>query len=79
MSRANPLASYQPGVEDNAAAFSSLSPAGSNTPEQMHDARMLDGVTYDSDVVDTTVRTPRLATPFSHGQSANRNDDSEVN
>ncbi|RHZ70551.1 hypothetical protein CDV55_107967 [Aspergillus turcosus] len=79
MSRMNPLGSYQPGVEDNAAVSSSLSPAGSNTPEQMHDARMLDGVTYDSDVVDTTVRTPRLATPFSHGQSANRDDDSGVN
>ncbi|RHZ57610.1 uncharacterized protein CDV56_102686 [Aspergillus thermomutatus] len=79
MSRANPLASSQPGVEDNAAMSSSLSPAGSNTPEQIHDARMLDGMTYDSDVVDTTVRTPRLATPFSQGQSANRNDDSGIN
>lgn len=79
MSRANPLTSYQPGVEDSAAVSSSLSPAGSNMPEQMHDARMLDGVTYDSDVVDTTVRTPRLATPSSHGQSANRNDDSGGN
>ncbi|GFF85644.1 hypothetical protein IFM60648_07435 [Aspergillus lentulus] len=79
MSRANPLTSYQLGVEDSAAVSSSLSPAGSNTPEQTHDARMLDGVTYDSDVVDTTVRTPRLATPFNHGQSANRNDDSGDN
>ncbi|KAH8703961.1 hypothetical protein BGW36DRAFT_286960 [Talaromyces proteolyticus] len=39
---------------------SSPSPAGSNTPEPSDDARMLDGVTYDSDIVDTTVRTPRL-------------------
>lgn len=38
----------------------SPSPAGSNTPEPYDDARMLDGMTYDSDVVDTTVRTPRL-------------------
>lgn len=38
----------------------SPSPAGSNTPEPFDDARMLDGVTYDSDIVDTTVRTPRL-------------------
>lgn len=38
----------------------SPSPAGSNTPEPYGDARMLDGMTYDSDVIDTTVRTPRL-------------------
>lgn len=25
---------------------------------------MIDGMTYDADVVDTTVRTPRLATPY---------------
>ncbi|CRG83011.1 hypothetical protein PISL3812_00359 [Talaromyces islandicus] len=44
----------------SAPSQSSPSPAGSNTPEPSDDARMLDGVTYDSDVVDTTVRTPRL-------------------
>ncbi|OKL63052.1 hypothetical protein UA08_02026 [Talaromyces atroroseus] len=38
----------------------SPSPAGSNTPEPLDDARMVDGMTYDADVVDTTVRTPRL-------------------
>lgn len=38
----------------------SPSPAGSNTPEPFEDARMINGMTYDPDVVDTTVRTPRL-------------------
>ncbi|KAG2421715.1 hypothetical protein HFD88_005691 [Aspergillus terreus] len=43
-----------------------FSPAGSVTPEPgVQDARMVDGITYDADVVDTTVRTPRLATPAS--------------
>ncbi|KAL1962747.1 hypothetical protein VTN77DRAFT_9201 [Rasamsonia byssochlamydoides] len=41
---------------------SSPSAAGSNTPEPFHDARMVDGMTYDPDVVDTTVQTPRLVT-----------------
>lgn len=40
--------------------YLSHSPAGSNTPEPFEDARMVDGMTYDSDIVDTTVRTPRL-------------------
>ncbi|EEA19633.1 hypothetical protein TMatcc_009772 [Talaromyces marneffei ATCC 18224] len=40
--------------------FFTPSPAGSNTPEPCDDARMVDGMTYDSDIVDTTVRTPRL-------------------
>ncbi|PLB39330.1 uncharacterized protein BDW47DRAFT_103479 [Aspergillus candidus] len=43
---------------------STLSPTGSNTPEPLQDARMVDGMTFDPDVVDTTVRTPRLATPL---------------
>lgn len=30
------------------------------TPEPLTDARMVNGITYDPDVVDTTVRTPRL-------------------
>lgn len=34
-------------------------------PEQGgEDARMIDGMTFDADVVDTTARTPRLATPY---------------
>ncbi|QKX64071.1 uncharacterized protein TRUGW13939_11244 [Talaromyces rugulosus] len=48
------------GSSVSAPSQSSPSPAGSNTPEPSDDARMLDGVTYDSNVVDTTVRTPRL-------------------
>lgn len=47
------------GSSVSAPSQSSPSPAGSNTPEPSDDARMLDGVTYDSNVVDTTVRTPR--------------------
>ncbi|CAI7678174.1 unnamed protein product [Penicillium pancosmium] len=46
----------------------SPSPAGSNTPEPMEDARMVDGMTFDRDVVDTTARTPRLASPFDRGE-----------
>ncbi|EEP75685.1 conserved hypothetical protein [Uncinocarpus reesii 1704] len=43
---------------------SSPSPAGSNTPQApeydpIDDARMVDGITFDEDVVDTTVRPPR--------------------
>lgn len=45
-------------------SMESPSPAGSNTPEPpTEDARMVDGMTFDPDVVDTTARTPRLATP----------------
>jgi hypothetical protein len=50
---------------------SSPSPARSNTPEPFHDVRMVDGVTYDADVVDTTVRTPRLVTLRSQSAGAN--------
>ncbi|GAB1205732.1 hypothetical protein APSETT445_004411 [Aspergillus pseudonomiae] len=48
-----------------------LSPTGSTTPEPVQDARMVDGMTYDPDVVDTTVRTPRLATPLGRDDSSN--------
>lgn len=48
----------------------SPSPAGSNTPEPMpEDARMVDGMTFDEDIVDTTARTPRLASPFDRGHA----------
>jgi hypothetical protein len=50
------------GPGDSSMASSSL--AGSVTPEPVtEDARMVNGMTFDEDVVDTTVRTPRLATP----------------
>lgn len=52
-----PLSSY---VQQQQQSHLSPSPAGSNTPEPFDDARMVDGITYDADVVDTTVRTPRL-------------------
>lgn len=70
-SRANTIAAYLQGQGqgqgDSPMMPSPLSPAGSssNVPEQTgEDARMIDGMTYDADVVDTTVRTPRLATPY---------------
>lgn len=53
-----------PGLQQNF----SPSPAGSNTPEPFEDARMVDGMTYDPDVVDTTVRTPRLADDKNFGR-----------
>lgn len=50
------------GAEENPMVSSSL--AGSVTPEPVpEDARMVNGMTFDEDVIDTTVRTPRLATP----------------
>ena len=71
-SRPNPLTTYiqqqQYHVGDN--SMLSPSPAGSNTPEPLpEDARMVDGMTYDSDVIDTTVRTPRLVTPSTRSSS----------
>ncbi|KAJ5780934.1 hypothetical protein N7457_006094 [Penicillium paradoxum] len=64
--RPNPLSSYLQQQQYHAGENSMMSPspAGSMTPEPLNDdARMLDGMTFDSDVVDTTARTPRLATP----------------
>lgn len=56
-----PVANNQySGMSQQQQRIFSPSPAGSNTPEPFDDARMVDGMTYDSDVVDTTVRTPRL-------------------
>lgn len=71
VSRPNPLASYLQQQQYHAGdrSMMSPSPAGSNTPEPLtEDARMVDGMTFDSDVVDTTARTPRLVTP-SHQDS----------
>jgi hypothetical protein len=74
--RSNPLASYlqqqspslyQQQLGSGGDEGMAVSPAGSNTPEPMDDARMVDGMTFDSDVVDTTARTPRLASPFERG------------
>jgi hypothetical protein len=66
VSRPNALASYLQQQQDHAGESSmvSHSPAGSLTPEPVNeDARMVDGMTFDSDVVDTTARTPRIVTP----------------
>ncbi|WEW57576.1 hypothetical protein PRK78_003043 [Emydomyces testavorans] len=58
---AGPLAhTYSP----HAGVIPPSSPAGSATPqgqeeESVVDARMVDGITFDEDVVDTTVRPPR--------------------
>ncbi|KAL4953345.1 hypothetical protein BDW69DRAFT_165513 [Aspergillus filifer] len=46
--------------------------SASATPEPSQDARMVDGMTFDADVVDTTARTPRLATPGTEGFSGER-------
>lgn len=48
-------------------ARSSPSPAGSNTPEPVTDARMVDGMTYDTNVVDTTVLSPQPVEEPSEG------------
>ncbi|KAG0154432.1 hypothetical protein PDIDSM_1816 [Penicillium digitatum] len=72
VNRPNPLASYlqqqQHHAGESSMIFSSL--AGSMTPEPMNeDARMVDGMTFDSDVVDTTARTPRLVFTPGHSSS----------
>jgi len=66
VSRPNPLASYLQQQQQHAGDSSKMppSPTGSTTPEPLtDDARMVDGMTFDPDVVDTTARTPRLVTP----------------
>ncbi|KAJ5520569.1 hypothetical protein N7463_001022 [Penicillium fimorum] len=67
VNRPNSLASYLQQQQHHAeeSSMMSSSPAGSMTPEPVNeDARMVDGMTFDSDIVDTTARTPRLvATP----------------
>lgn len=75
VARSNPLASYlqqqqhQPYQADDSTIMSS-SPAGSTTPEPTtEDARMVDGMTFDADVIDTTARTPRLVTPSNQSSS----------
>ncbi|KAL4866635.1 hypothetical protein BDV12DRAFT_172585 [Aspergillus spectabilis] len=60
-SRANPI--HSPHSGDSSHMQSALAGTASAIPEPSHDARMVDGMTYDDDVVDTTVRTPRIATP----------------
>lgn len=77
VNRSNPIASYIQQQQQNQqqqlyntadSPMDSHSPAGSNTPEPVsEDARMVDGMTFDSDVVDTTARTPRLVTPSNQG------------
>lgn len=75
VSRPNPLASLlqhqqQQQYHAGESPMMSPSPAGSMTPEPLNDdARMLDGMTFDPDVVDTTARTPRLVTPSNGGSS----------
>lgn len=74
ISRPNPLASYlqqqQQQDQTGDSPVISPSPAGSSTPEPTNeDARMVDGMTFDSDVVDTTARTPRLVTPSNQNSS----------
>lgn len=72
----NPLAAHLQATSDSPMAPSPSSPwpmspsaaSASLPPDQMaipgapvDDPRLLDGMTYDADVVDTTMRTPRLA------------------
>ncbi|KAL3469163.1 hypothetical protein BJX99DRAFT_241908 [Aspergillus californicus] len=59
-SRANLMAPYSPLSGEN---ISMQPESASATPEPTQDVRMVDGMTYDADVVDTTSRTPRIATP----------------
>lgn len=50
---------HQSGSPMSGVMRSSPSPAGSNTPEPVTDARMMDGMTYDANVVDTAAGPPR--------------------
>ena len=77
-SRVNPLAAHlqaNTGSDSPVVAVPSpsplpMSPSGSSDQPGMavDDPRLLDGMTYDADVVDTTMRTPRLAS-FQRGGS----------
>lgn len=74
VSRPNPLASYlqqqQQHFQPGDSPMMPSSPAGSSTPEPTtEDARMVDGMTFDPDVIDTTARTPRLVTPSNRSSS----------
>ncbi|KAJ6115078.1 hypothetical protein N7486_000856 [Penicillium sp. IBT 16267x] len=73
VNRPNPIASYVQQQQQYSAGdipVMSSSPAGSTTPEPLSDdARMIDGMTFDQDVVDTTARTPRIVTPSNQGAS----------
>ena len=72
INRPTSLASYLQQQQQHAGESSkrSSSPAGSITPEPINeDARMVDGMTFDPDVVDTTVRTPRLVSTPDHSSS----------
>ncbi|KAL4937845.1 hypothetical protein BDV06DRAFT_65516 [Aspergillus oleicola] len=75
-SRAVPVAPtpYSPHLGEASLSQQQQQYAGSAsaTPEPSHDARMVDGMTYDADVVDTTARTPRLATPGTENFSSER-------
>ncbi|KAF7623284.1 hypothetical protein F9C07_12076 [Aspergillus flavus] len=73
--RANPIPSSSQQSGDGGMIPVALSPTGSTTPEPVQDARMVDGMTYDPDVVDTTVRTPRLATPLGRDDPSNMQGD----
>ncbi|KAJ9191751.1 hypothetical protein DTO166G4_684 [Paecilomyces variotii] len=70
--RSSLMASYLHGSASPLSGVVPSSPSvtGSNTPEASADARMVDGMTYDPDVVDTTVRTPQLVSPHSRTTSA---------
>ncbi|OJJ43390.1 hypothetical protein ASPZODRAFT_930313 [Penicilliopsis zonata CBS 506.65] len=71
---------------ENTALPPSPSPAGSTTPEPTTaaetaaavDARMVDGMTYDPDVVDTTARTPRLVTPYDRSPTSGVSQQAEM-
>ncbi|KAA8645474.1 hypothetical protein EYZ11_011879 [Aspergillus tanneri] len=78
MNRLNPIAPYSQLSSDGVAVPPALSPTGSITPEPVQDARMVDGMTYDPDVVDTTVRTPRLATPSDGGSHGDLSSDQRL-
>ncbi|KAL2815231.1 hypothetical protein BDW59DRAFT_153996 [Aspergillus cavernicola] len=70
--RANPMAPYSPLSGESTLMQSTMAGSASATPEPTQDARMVDGMTYDPDVVDTTARTPRLATPYSENSRSER-------
>lgn len=57
-----PVAPYSP-QSHLSEQMSAVSASATPEPTETQDARMMDGMTYDPDVVDTTAQTPRLATP----------------
>ena len=75
LSRTNAaIAPYMQRTSESPMFSASPSPGLSNLADTPQDTYMVDGVTYDPNVVDTTVRTPRLVTEEGRSSSSGQLD-----